>query len=194
MILTGKEDLRIQRTIEAIQHSFCELICEKDYEQISVKELCERARINKKTFYTYYTALDDLLAELQNTMSSEYVERISSFKLPEEVDKVIREFYLYSEEKGPVYERITCSGNFQYIRQRMINHVMQSTWYQVPQLQECDQYTRNIFMTYMQVTSVDLYKQWVADGKKIPLEEIIRITTQLVCGGVFAFMTNGIPL
>ena len=47
---TGKEDLRVIRTREAIRKTFEEMICEMDYEQISIKELTERARINRKTF------------------------------------------------------------------------------------------------------------------------------------------------
>ena len=46
----GKEDLRIQKTREAIHKTFEEMICEMDYEQISIKELAQRARINRKTF------------------------------------------------------------------------------------------------------------------------------------------------
>ena len=65
MILTGSEDLRVIKTIEAIKSSFEALICEKEYEKITVKELCDRARINKKTFYNYYPTLDDLLSEMQ---------------------------------------------------------------------------------------------------------------------------------
>ena len=53
MILTGNEDLRVVKTIEGIKAAFEELICEKNYEQITVKELCDKARINKKTFYHY---------------------------------------------------------------------------------------------------------------------------------------------
>ncbi len=39
MILTGNEDLRVQRTIESIKKAFEELICEMDYEKIKVTEL-----------------------------------------------------------------------------------------------------------------------------------------------------------
>ena len=79
MILTGKEDLRVVKTIEAIKQTFDELICEKDFEKITVKELCDRARINKKTFYHYYPTLDDLLAELQLEISSSYIDMIKDF-------------------------------------------------------------------------------------------------------------------
>ena len=64
MILQGNEDLRVRKTIRGIKAAFEFLICEKDYGKITVKELCDRAQINKKTFYTYYETLDALLEKL----------------------------------------------------------------------------------------------------------------------------------
>ena len=109
MILTGKEDLRVVKTIEAIKSTFEELICKKDYEKITVKELCDSARINKKTFYHYYPTLDDLLAELQFEISSAYIERIKDYRLPDEIKKVNRAFFEFSCSQGKVFEKITCS-------------------------------------------------------------------------------------
>ena len=60
------EDLRVRKTREAIHNTFKSMICEMDYDQITIKELTERAQINRKTFYLHYNSLDDLLAELQD--------------------------------------------------------------------------------------------------------------------------------
>ncbi|WP_270519721.1 TetR/AcrR family transcriptional regulator [Limosilactobacillus fermentum] len=65
----GTEDLRVQKTITAIDQAFEELILTTDYEKITVAELARCARINKKTFYRYYPTKDDLLAELQTSLS-----------------------------------------------------------------------------------------------------------------------------
>ena len=55
-----KEDLRSKRTKEFIRKTFEEMICEMDFEQITVKELTERAMINRKTFYLHYDSLDEI--------------------------------------------------------------------------------------------------------------------------------------
>ena len=39
-------------------------------------------------------------------------------------------------------------------------------------------------MTFVSHSTIEIYKQWVADGKKILLEEIIALTTKLICDGV----------
>ena len=103
-----KEDLRIQRTRESIRETFEKMICEMDYEQITVKELAQRARINRKTFYLHYNTLDDLLREIQNEMAQNFIKRTQGLECPRDMDKITREFFLCSEELGKIGERITC--------------------------------------------------------------------------------------
>ena len=194
MLLNGSEDLRVQKTIDAIQKTFEEMICEMDYDKITVKELCERARINKKTFYRYYDVLDDLLAELQGIMSQEYIKRVENYRIPEELDKINREFFLYSVEKGMAYEKITCSGSYGYIRNKMMNNVFDSTWGKSTWLQLLDPYKQNILLCFVQSASIEMYRQWVTDGKKIPLEEIIEMSNQLLCAGVNGFVERSMPI
>lgn len=57
-------DIRIQKTESAIKNAFLELRSQKSVEKITVKELCQRAQINKSTFYTHYAdiyALSDAM-------------------------------------------------------------------------------------------------------------------------------------
>ncbi|MCD7842055.1 MAG: hypothetical protein LUG56_06245 [Lachnospiraceae bacterium] len=44
-------DIRIKKTKESITNAFLELRSRKPLEKITVKELCEKAMINKSTFY-----------------------------------------------------------------------------------------------------------------------------------------------
>lgn len=124
MKLTGSEDLRVQKTILAIRNAFQDLICEKDYAKITVKELCERAKVNKKTFYRYYPTLDDLLREVQEELSGEYMERTRGLRIPEDIEKITREFCEFSAAQGTYYERITCSQAYGDVRGPMMERVM----------------------------------------------------------------------
>ena len=189
MLITGNEDLRVRRTIEAIKRSFEEMICEMDYEKIRVTELCRRAMINKKTFYVYYQTLDDLLVELQSELSSGYLERIKDFSLPDELDKVNREFFLYSEEKGLAYEKITCAGSssYQYIRSGMMKEVNDSGWGSSKKYQALSDFEKTALMNFVNNAVLGIYKQWVEDGKQQSVEEIIALTNRLVLGGVHEF-------
>ena len=67
-------DIRIEKTERAIKQAFMELRAEKPLEKIRVKELCDRACINKSTFYAHY---QDIYA-LANAMEDEMVEAVAA--------------------------------------------------------------------------------------------------------------------
>ena len=48
-------DLRVEKTKGSIVNAFLSLRARKPLEKITVKELCQLARINKSTFYTHYS-------------------------------------------------------------------------------------------------------------------------------------------
>ena len=194
MKLTGTEDLRVQKTIEAIRSVFEQMICEMDYHEMTVKELCDRAKINKKTFYRYYPTLDDLLPELQTEMSSEYIELISHYRLPEEMDKVNEAFFRYSVSRGEVYEKITCASGYVHIRNTMIDRVNEATWHKSAWFNNIPEWQRHLLLVYVQYTIVEMYKQWVADGKKAPVEEVIAMSNRLICTGLDGLRNPEIPL
>ena len=50
-------------TAARMDQAFLELLEEKDFAYITVKEICERAGVNRSTFYLHYETVNDLLAE-----------------------------------------------------------------------------------------------------------------------------------
>ena len=65
-------DIRIVKTKKAITEAFLQLRGQKALENISVKELCREAQINKSTFYSHY---DDIYA-LSDALEKETVAYI----------------------------------------------------------------------------------------------------------------------
>lgn len=60
----GTVDLRIKRTQKSIKNAFYELIVEKGFDHISVKDITERAMISRNTFYLHYNDKFDLLNKI----------------------------------------------------------------------------------------------------------------------------------
>ena len=50
-------------TAARMDEAFLALLEEKDFAYITVKEICERAGVNRSTFYLHYETVNDLLAE-----------------------------------------------------------------------------------------------------------------------------------
>ena len=69
-------DRRVEKTRAAIADAFLELRAAKPLEKISVKELCERADVNKSTFYTHYQDIYDLAEQLESQVAADVLKTI----------------------------------------------------------------------------------------------------------------------
>ena len=187
MLIKGTEDLRVQKTMERIDDAFCQLLLEKAYENISVTEICRRAKIQRKTFYTYYSSTDALLKEKLAAMTSDYVERIRNFLVPEQLSDITREFYLFSKDQGALYERIICSADYHAIGSNLLKDFVRKTWQDSPWFQSLGLGEQNLLLTFIYNTGAGLYRQWVEDGKIIPIEAMALIAESFLKEGTIGF-------
>ncbi len=61
---------------------------------------------------------------------------------------------------------------------------MNDRWYESRWFQAFDEYTQRIILQYVQVSTVGIYRQWVMDEKKMPLEELIQLSSKLINQGI----------
>lgn len=64
----AKQDIRVERSKDAIKKAFVELMKRRTYEEITVKDLAEEARINRKTFYAHYETKQMLFETMMREM------------------------------------------------------------------------------------------------------------------------------
>jgi AcrR family transcriptional regulator len=53
-------DRRVARTRQMLQHALMSLMMKKDYEAITIAEICDAANVGRSTFYAHYTSKEDL--------------------------------------------------------------------------------------------------------------------------------------
>lgn len=61
-------DRRVKYTKKVIKETFLNLLETKDISQITVKEICENADVNRATFYRYYLDIYDLLEKIEEDL------------------------------------------------------------------------------------------------------------------------------
>lgn len=54
-------DRRVGRTRRALKEALLELIRERGYEKVSIREVTERANVGRSTFYSHFASKEDLL-------------------------------------------------------------------------------------------------------------------------------------
>ena len=70
----NKSESKYFNTAIKMDEAFMEILEQKDFEYISVKEICERAGVNRSTFYLHYETVNDLLEESINCMNEKFLE------------------------------------------------------------------------------------------------------------------------
>ena len=71
-------DIRIEKTRQSIINAFIELRSHKELERITIKELCEKAQINKSTFYSHYQDIYHLSDTLETEVVVSIMENLKS--------------------------------------------------------------------------------------------------------------------
>lgn len=187
---TKKDDLRVVKTLEAIRRCFREMICEMDYEEITIKELTERAMINRKTFYLHYDGLDDLLEELQQEIIKSFVGQNVSWHSLDDIKRVIRFFFEYAAHMPLLHERLLCSGSYRHVNDAVNKAIMD---YQKKKYQGAfseNPLIDHLVQAYFGSLTTILYRQWVEDGKRLPIEDLISNATILICEGMHSFVKS----
>lgn len=74
----GEDSQRVMETKEKIKEAFFEINKDKKVERISIKEITDRAKINRGTFYVYYKDIYDLLEHIEEDIIEEVTEKIKA--------------------------------------------------------------------------------------------------------------------
>ncbi|MCL1992984.1 MAG: hypothetical protein FWG66_08560 [Spirochaetes bacterium] len=177
----GKGDLRVQRTHDAICKTFTEMLLKMDYEKITIKSLAKLANINRKTFYLHYNSLDDLLEELLQKMADEFARRNApNGKL--DLEGLIKDFFLFATDDNALMQHIICDEGCHYICAKLIRKIKNQE--AINERIEESQYRQNIIDAFFSAAILEILRQWVADQKRIPQDDITVFATQLLCHGI----------
>ena len=66
-----KDSARVRMTKQLLRRAFTQLLLEKPIQNITVRELCEKAQVNRGTFYLHYKDIYDLMESIETQMTQE---------------------------------------------------------------------------------------------------------------------------
>jgi AcrR family transcriptional regulator len=69
-------DMRVVKTIEGIRESFLQCLQEVGFAHMTVKDITQRARIKRSTFYAHYKDKYDLRDKYVDSVIQDFVEKL----------------------------------------------------------------------------------------------------------------------
>ena len=178
-------DYRKYRTQKLIQDTFKEMICEMDIDKITVKELAERAKINRKTFYFHYETMEQLVDIILDQITQDYIKVTTQLPENRPHEDANAVFFHYFANQPEWFQKILCYPPYNDLCNRVFDkaycHALEHTanpyWKKLPQS------VQNMIAIYYRSTTLDLYRQWRKEMDQLTLDEAIHISNQLICKG-----------
>lgn len=174
-------DLRTIRTKKAIHNAFQEMATQTDIENITVKELSERAGINRKTFYSHYDSIEALAKELLDDLLQN-LQQIIQRDQPHEFRDTLANIYRFMCSLPDWYRNLLCM-NDSPIEHHIIARFTDSQLSRNADLSDpviLDQYMK---LRYIAAASIELFRLWNDAKGTIPMEKFIDSATGLICFG-----------
>lgn len=74
----NKNESKYFKSAEKMHNALITLLDSKDFEYITIKEICETAGVNRSTFYLHYDNVNDLLQETVEAVYKDFFGRFGA--------------------------------------------------------------------------------------------------------------------
>ena len=186
-LLEKPTDRRVLRTKKNIRQAFLHLLSEKSLSQITVKELSNLADINRKTFYMYYSNIEDIFAELEDELVLKLVhvfekelfqkEMFDSYSFFENLNHTI-------QEDIDLYRILNHSDLLPHLIQRAKNALIEVFFRKYNISADSDNERYILYAEYAASGILSMYTKWFSRDFHMSLEELTRTAAEITLYGL----------
>lgn len=180
-----KADRRTKYTKMMLRQSLLELLVNKPVNKITVKELCERADINRATFYLHYYDVFDLLAQTENELFDRIKETIERESTANNMYSAIRDICIAIRENADLCKVLFGEhGNRDFISRilEIVHDKVMGGWQS--EAYNMDTRHREYAYTFATSGSVGIIQDWQKHGFKEKPDEIAELINNLSSFGL----------
>jgi AcrR family transcriptional regulator len=179
------EDLRVRRTRKLLQEALIELTVEKGFPAVTVRDITDRAMVNRSTFYRHYLdkyqLLDEYMADISKLTDNEH-QGASWNKhengAPEGVVKLLRHVQKYADfyrvmlgQNGDAAFTAKFRQNTETrFRQLLAHYGMES---------QPDSPPVDFRVSYISCAAVGAILWWLESGQPYPVEQLAKWLSEL---------------
>lgn len=175
-------DARVRYTKMVIRNCFFQLLNEKKLNKITVKEICEKASINRATFYKYYDNPFDLYKQLEQELMDQLEERIIS-QQPENFLIVFQIILQDIKDNSEFYQLLFSENGDELFRNRVFALCYGENMKTIKTIMPDASPKEQEWLYYFIAEGCNgILIQWINGGMKEPVEDIVKFTKRLVAG------------
>lgn len=181
-----KQDRRIRRTQKLLKDSLIELMQEKEFKNISVKDITERADLNRGTFYLHYRDTYHLLQEMEEDVLGDFQEMIDCYKEdyhPATLMPVLVPVVDYIEKNSAICKIMfenSASNDFVDRFHKLIHQNGQELIDGM--FPDARQPITDAFFEFVTYGLIGMLKHWLDTNRTLPKDELAQLADKAVIG------------
>ena len=191
-----KPDRRVVKTKRAIRNAFAKLLCEKDIDKITIKDIADTADINRKTFYNYYSGVYQIIDEIENEVVENLKSSISDIDAEDYLKDPYKIFDKITEaisQDMEFYENLLKMNTNLSLFQKIVDLIKQQIKEAFLVRVDIDQSRLDVMIEYTISGMIAAYKSWFNSDRKLTLKEISDVMARLWYDGISVFMQDYLP-
>ena len=172
-------DTRVRYTKDVLKKSLLEILKTKRIDRVTVKELCEKAQINRGTFYLHYSTPNDLLYEIEKDFMKDHSELFTGYmveashkKNDEGIDKLQALFKITLENADLCSIIFGPNGDPRFterIKKNMKPEILEHWSVEFPKY---DKKHLEYIFDYVFSGSMSIINNWMNDQESISIEQL----------------------
>ncbi|HCG74387.1 MULTISPECIES: TetR/AcrR family transcriptional regulator [Staphylococcus] len=185
----NNNDLRVKKTQRALMDSFLELLKTKNFSQITVQDLCDRAMVRRSTFYRHYSdkydLLNQVLANFFNSLHESHLDNLLVKEPKTYFENIVRETLYFLIENRDTIQSVFTIAYYDEITRIVYNQLYKGVERQVNfDIRHGIRFNIDleVYMEFMAGGILRIIYAWLKEGQKRSVEDLTLEVVKIING------------
>jgi AcrR family transcriptional regulator len=178
-----KPNRKVRYTKKVLAESLVELLREKSISDVSIKELCARADINRSTFYAHYKDQYGVLQEIEDTVLETFEQIRRKYALEPPQKALLRTIEATIDH---IAGNVDClqillseQGDIHFQR-KLFSLIHEKQIMKFKSDEPVDEITKEYYITFSLNGSIAIVQHWIKNDMNLPKEKLVRLLFKLI--------------
>ena len=181
-------DRRVRKTRDVLRKTLINLMKDKNINSITVKELCEKADINRGTFYLHYRDVFHMLEEIEKELFKEFQEMIFSHEIsPDKADTkpILEDIFTFIAQNSDFSVVVLCERGDMVFVKKIVSIIYEkgyNDWSNIFKTKDKDLFDK--YYSFILYGAMGLIDYWLRNGLKESPEYMAVLTENIILNGL----------
>ena len=193
------EDRRVRKSKAAIKKAFIQLLEDSQIERITIRQISDKADINRGTFYLNYDDKYALLEEMEDEQIADLKKLVDirkvnlAQKTAEEFieifsNEVIKKVMIHISENIEFYHAILNLDRTSKIEERFTDMILSNINYLIGENNTVYGVPDDYYLRYVSGALMSMVKYWVHDENRVSIEELVQYIVTISTRGPLSIL------